>query len=385
MSPSPSELARTYPASSIRRINALADQLPSAVRLTLGEPDIATPEWISQQATAALATGDTHYPPNAGTGQLRDAVARRCRRMYPQAAVEPQNVMIGVGGMGALLLSLLVTVGPGDEVIVPDPGFPNYMGQLAIVGATPVPVTVNRSTLRVEPEQVIDAITASTRAIILNSPSNPLGTILPAEAMQTVVTEAAERDLWVISDEVYDTLTFHDGPFPSALSATARDNVLVVNSLSKTYAMTGWRIGYTIGPANVIERMPALQEGLVSGVPPFLQQAGAAALDHGDEFVRSMRTEYRWRRDFVAECLAGIKGVKAERTQGAFYSFADISELGLSSEEFSLKLLREEAVAVVPGTAFGPAGEGYIRLSFASSREDLAQGLERLARFCESL
>lgn len=385
ISPALSTLTESVRTTDIRRISDAAHQMPDVIRLTMGEPDAATPDWISAEVAAALAREETHYPPNAGIEELRGAVARRYERLYPGKAPSPAQVMIGVGGMESLLLALATTVGPGDEVVLPDPSYTNYLGQLSFVGATAVPVPVDMQQHRLDPADVISAFTPRTRAVLLNSPSNPLGEVMPRADLEAVITAAAQRGIWVISDEVYDVLVYDDQEFTSALTTPIQDNVIVINSLSKTYAMTGWRVGYAVGPERVIAAMPPLQEVLVSGVPPFLQHAAAVALDHGDGFVAQMRAEYQRRRDFLFEALNEIPGIRSHMTAGAFYAFVDISAFGLSSTEFCMRLLHEHALAVIPGTAFGETGKGYVRLSFAASTDDLSRGLERLAAFCTSL
>ncbi len=384
--PALSALAMSYPASTIRKIFEAAAGLEDVIQLTLGEPDFDTPEVVKDAAKHSLDRNETHYVSNAGLPALRQAIADRYRTGHPRSRAQIDNVMIAFGGMEALFLALSATVEPGGEVVVVEPGYPNYLGQIATLGANPVVVPLDpEQGFRVSAQRVLTAVTPRTRAILLNTPSNPLGAVIEADELAALVTQAAQRGIWVIVDEVYDALTYSGEAFPSAADHLGEGNVLVINSFSKTYAMTGWRIGYVLGPKAAIGVMPAFQEGIASCVPAFVQAGALAAIEQGSAFVAEAREAYRRRRALVVAELETIEGVRSVPSQGAFYAFLDVREHGLSSDEFCLRLLQEHGLALVPGTAFGQAGSGFVRLSYAASEQKITQGMARLRTFCSSL
>lgn len=376
-----SELVRNYPASPIRKMFDLASGMEDILQFTLGEPDFDTPAPVTQAAKRSLDRKETHYVANAGIPRLREAIARRYREAG--IAIAAENVIVTVGGMEALFLALAATVEPGSEVVVPDPGYPNYGGQILMVGAQARPARIREEDdFKPQAEAIISATGARTRAIIVNSPSNPLGTTIAPEEMAKVVAFASERGIAVISDEVYDALSYGgDGPRTALSFPGAEESVIVINSFSKTFAMTGWRVGYAVASTSFIRAMTPLQEGLVSCVPEFSQEAAVAALEECEGFVVDMRESYRRRRDLLLNELGAVPGVRVRAGEGAFYAFLGISETGLTSEEFCIRLLQEERVALSPGSAFGSAGEGYVRMSYATSEDRLREGARRIGRF----
>ena len=288
--------------------------------------------------------------------------------------------MITVGGMEAIYLSLLATVNPGDEVLIPDPCFPNYIGQVKMVGAEPVGVPIyEENDFNIRAKDIEAAITPKTRAILLNSPSNPLGSVLEKEEVLKIGEIAKKHNLIVISDEVYDKLIF-DGfdYFSIAQIPEIRDRVLVINSFSKTHAMTGWRIGYVLGNKDIISNMPKLQEGLVSCVSTFTQKAALEAIRGGRIEVDKMYSDYFRRRDIMIDGINNIPGMSCKKSPGSFYAFVNIKSFGKTSEEFAEELLVNAGVVTVPGSAFGKMGEGYIRMVFANSDENLKEAVKRI-------
>jgi aminotransferase len=376
-----SKIALNYPASGIRRMFDLAAKYDDAIKLTLGEPNFDTPANIKQAAKKAIDDGFTHYNPNAGLLELREVIADYYNKYSKQYSFE--NVMVTVGALEALTLSLMTTVDPGDEVIVPDPCFPNYIGQIMLVGAIPVSVPVyEENNFKIRAGDIQKAVTPSTKGIVLNSPSNPLGSVLDRAEVERIAQVAEEHDLLVYSDECYDRLLY-DGQeyFSMAQLPQAMKKVLVINSLSKTYAMTGWRIGFVIGDQEIISNMPKIQEGIVSCVSTFTQKAAIEALTGPQTAVDDMVANYRRRRDILIDGLNGIPGFKCNKSPGSFYAFANIKEYGKTSMEFAEELIRGARVVTVPGSAFGKMGEGYLRLVFANSDENLKEAVRRIAGY----
>ena len=366
----------TLQRSPIRRFTNLANQTPGCIKLTIGEPDFDTPEAIKEAAMQALKSGQTHYAPNQGLPALRQAVAafETARGMTCNA----DQVLITAGATGALFTALLGILNPGDEVILPTPAFNLYETIIAVAGAVPVRLDTSASGFQITPEALAACVTAKTKAILLNSPNNPTGVVLEKSSMDAVKQTIAGRDIFLICDNVYDKLT--SGPRPDlSLDITLRDQVLLCQSFSKPYAMTGWRIGYLIGPEEVMERLLLLNAAEIAAVPTFLQTACITALETE---TQAMAEVYTRRREYACHRLDEM-GLTYPQPRGAFYAFPNIEKFGLSSEEFCTRMIQEAGVAAVPGSCFG--AEGYIRLSFACSDGDLAEGMNRLAAFIRSL
>ncbi len=381
-----SEIAKMRP-SPIRRIYEKAIQMDDVVFFSLGEPDFDTPPQVVQSAIDSLRRGETHYTPNAGLLALREAIADNLRE-YDGVAYDPASeIAVTSGGMEALVLSLMAIVEPGDEVILADPSYTNYRDQIAICRGKPVYVPVREGNgFQFDPADLRRAVTDRTRAIMVNTPSNPTGAVASRERLGEIAAIARERDLWVIFDEVYKHLFYGDSPFVNIASLPGmRERTLVLDSCSKTYAMTGWRVGWVAGPAAVVGNSPKIQENLCSCVPAFVQRGAICALRTAREDVVRMNAEYRARRDAIVAGINAISGLSSLTPEGAFYLFVNIRKTGLSSEEFALRLLEEGHVALSPGSAFGPSGEGYVRISYASSIDNLEKGVARIARFVRAL
>ena len=362
--------------SAIRVYTNMAKEVPRCVMLTIGEPDFDTPQAIKAAACAALAAGQTHYAPNQGTAALRKAVAdyetRRGR------AVTPEQVLITVGATHALFTALLGILNPGEEVIVPTPGFGLYETIATVAGAKTVRLDVTKNNFQITKEALEAAITPKTKAIILNSPCNPTGVVLSTESMANVKAAVLGKPIFVISDNVYSQLS--DGNCPDlSLDPELNDQLILCQSFSKPYAMTGWRIGYLTCPDYVMDRLLLLSAGEIAAVPTFLQDAAVEALktDPGP-----MRDTYAKRRAYITARLRDM-GLSFPEPEGAFYVFVDIRKFGMDSAQFCTRMIREAAVAAVPGSCFG--SEGYIRLSYCCSDSDLEIGMDRMEAFIQAL
>ena len=379
----PSSIASSMPVSRIREVMELAWQDPQAIHLEVGEPDFPTPSHIVEAAHEAAQAGHTRYAPNAGLPELREALADKVAQRNGYEASPGQ--VVTQGGIQALYLVLRALLEPGDEVLLPDPAWPNFRMIAHLLGARVLsyPLLAEGDFLP-RPEDLERLVTPRTRAILVNSPSNPLGTVLPLELARTLLNFARRRSLWFIADDVYDELTF-DGAFVSVGSVAEPDDRLVsVYSFSKVYAMTGWRVGYLVAPPDLANLLTGMQEPIISCFNTPAQMAALAALSGPQQVVREMRDSYRERRDELLEIL-DRGDLTSTLPSGAFYVWADISEAGMPSMEFARYLIEREHVAVAPGSAFGELGEGYVRLSLASSRQDLIEGTSRLVRFVDLL
>jgi aspartate aminotransferase len=380
MSAPASSIAGSMPVSRIREVMDLAWKDPEAIHLEVGEPDFPTPEHVVEAAHRAARMGLTRYAPNAGVPELREALAEKVARRNGYGA-RPEQVVVTQGGIQALYLALRALLEPGDEVLLPDPAWPNYRMIAHLLGARVLsyPLVAGGGFLP-HLEDLERMATPRTRAILVNSPSNPLGTIVPSGLMEGLLAFARRRGLWFISDEVYDEVVFDDA-FVSAGSVAERgDRLVSIYSFSKVYAMTGWRVGYLVAPAELARILTGMQESIISCVNTPAQMAALAAVTGPQDVVRAMSDSYTARRD---ELLGDLDrgGLPSSRPSGAFYVWTDVSAAGMPSMDLARSLIEREHVAVAPGSAFGELGEGYVRLSLASSREDLLEGTSRLIRF----
>jgi aspartate/methionine/tyrosine aminotransferase len=372
--------------SGIRIMFALADEIPGVVNLGIGQPDFDTPVFIRDAAKAALDEGYTRYPPAKGFADLRQAIAEKLRTENKITADPESEIYVAVGAMQVIFNTCLHMLNPGDEVIVIDPGY-DYYSQIRLFGGVPVPVAVHESNaFKVDPADIRAAVTDKTKLIIVNTPSNPTGAIFDAEILQAIAAMAVEKDIWVLSDEPYEHILFdgHEHVSIGALDGMAERTVSAF-TLSKSYAMTGWRVGYTAAPKAVIDEMEKLMEHMVSGVTAVAQRAALAAITAPQDCVGEMVATYDQRRHLVHEGLNAINGIHCLKPESTFYAFANIGATGMSSWEFAKYLVKEHKVAVVPGSIFGQAGEGYVRLSFAASKAQLKEGIARIERGVSAL
>ena len=362
--------------SGIRRYTNLAKEVPDCVMLTIGEPDFDTPASIKAAACQALTENQTHYAPNQGTAPLRQAIAAYETRRG--MACDAEQVLVTVGATGALYTALTGILNPGEEVIIPTPAFSLYETIVTAAGGKAVALDIAATGFQIDPTALAAKITSNTKAIVLNSPNNPTGTVLSEESLAAVKALTAGRDIYIICDNVYNQLAY--GLCPDLiLDPTLADRLLLCQSFSKPYAMTGWRVGYLIGPQMVMDRLLLLHAAQVAAVPTFVQAACVTALQTD---VTPMRQEYQARRQL---CMARLRemGLRFPEPEGAFYIFVDIRPYGMDSETFCTRLIREAGVAMVPGVCFG--AEGFVRLSYCCSRERLELGLDRLEHFLNQL
>ena len=362
--------------SQIRSFTNLARQTPGCVSLTIGEPDFDTPDEIKAAAIAALEAGQTHYAPNQGTVKLRSAIAEYETARGNQ--VFPEQVLVTVGACQALFTAFLGILNPGDEVIVPTPCFPLYESLIQLAGAKMVCMDLTKTGFRMDGKVLKAAITPRTKAIVINSPNNPTGTVLDEQSMAAVKAAVLGKPIFVICDNVYTQLA--DGSCPDlSLDGELKEQTILCQSFSKPYAMTGWRIGYLTAPEYVTERLLLLSAATITAVPTFVQEAAAEALKTDP---KTMLKAYQRRRAYVCARLDEM-GLSYPKPEGAFYVFPDISEFGMRSEEYCTRMIREAKVASVPGSCFG--AEGYIRISCCCAEETLKTGLDRMEEFVKKL
>ena len=384
--------AIAIPRSGIRDVFDRVEQIPDAISLCLGEPGETASPHIVEAACASLKAGKTKYTDVLGIPEFRNAAAAYTKRVKGLNYNADTEIQAIDGATIGLYLAIKAVVDPGDEVIIPSPYFTSYDAEVLMCDAVPVTVALKpEHGMHVNAEDIRKAITPRTRAIIINSPCNPTGAVTTAEELAEVAKLCQEFNLWVISDEVYNPFVFASDPesepegnavAPSIAAAPGmKDKTIVVESLSKTYAMTGWRIGYILAPSQVIEQTSKIAEMMHSSVNSTAQYGGVAALTGPQDHVRNMREEYREKRKLVIEALDNCEAVHLIEPQGAFYVFVDVRPTGLTSEEFSKKLLEEEKVAVVPGEAFGKEGSGFVRLSYAGKTEELKEAVARMRKF----
>jgi aspartate aminotransferase len=368
---------RGLPRSGVRETMELALRTEGAIRLDIGDPDFGTPPHIVDAAARAAREGFTHYGPAAGLPALRELVAAKVARVNGFHC-SPEQVVVTVGGAGAIFLTLLALLDPGDEVLVPDPGWPNYLSLTAAAGGVPAAYPLDAAR-EFDPdlEALERLVGPRTRAIVVNSPGNPTGAVHSPAVLSGLLELAERRDLWLVSDECYDELVL-EGEHASAAALGRGGRVVTIFSFSKTYAMTGWRVGYVVAPPDLADLIALAQECVVSCPSTVAQKAAEAALLGPRGPVEAMRAAYLRRRDLALARL-DARGIEYVRPRGAFYALVELTGSDQPSRDFARRLLAKEHVAVVPGSAFGARGEGRVRVSLAASEESIATGIDRLA------
>jgi aspartate/methionine/tyrosine aminotransferase len=355
------------------------------VHLEIGEPDFPTPAHVSEAAFAAIRAGETGYCPAPGIPELREAAAAHIAETR-HLPIAPERVIVANGAKPFLFFGVLATCEPGDEVIYPDPGFPIYESAIRFAGATPVPLVLHeRDDFAFSVDELAAKLTPRTKLVILNSPQNPTGGVLARETLAAAADLLRGSTAWVLSDEVYGRLLYEGEFHTIATEPEMLDRTIVLDSFSKTYAMTGWRCGYAAVPNALVEPLTRFLVNATSCVPPFVQRAGVAALTGPQDDVARMREEFRSRREVVVAGLNALPGVTCRVPHGAFYAFPNVAAVPLPTDALAERLLDEAGVALLSGTAFGAAGENHLRISYATSRERLAIGIERMAAFLERL
>jgi aminotransferase len=380
-----SDRVRALPSSGIRRFFELISNMDEVISLGVGEPDFVTPERFSKAAFDAVARGETHYTSNYGLPELREAVADRLERLYG-VRYDPRNeVLITVGVSEALMLALMAILNPGDELLSPDPYYVAYLPTCQLAGGTFVPVTTSmESEFRVSARDLESHCTERTKAILLGYPANPTGAQMTREGLAEIADLAARRDLIVITDEIYDRLSYGipHTCFPSLPGM--RERSILLGGLSKAFAMTGWRVGWACAPADLLEAMMKIHQFVIMSAPTPSQYAALEAISHGEEDSDRMIADFDARRRLIVDGLNDI-GLTCFDPHGAFYAFPSVRSTGLDDVEFAERLLLDEKVAVIPGSAFGDCGRGHVRCCYAAPRASIEEALERMRRFVDSL
>lgn len=374
---------RSVPASGIRKFFDLLSTIEDVISLGVGEPDYVTPEPFSRAAIQSIERGETHYTSNYGLPELREKLSDHIYRLYGVRYSPKDEIVITSGSSEALDIAMRALLDPGDELLCADPCYVAYLPTTVMAGGCFVPVpTYASNDFRLLPADLEAAITPRTRALLLGYPSNPTGAVMGREDLVAVAEVARKHDLAVISDELYDRLTYGTEHTCFASIDGMWNRTVLIGGFSKAYAMTGWRLGWIAAPAPLAEALMKVHQYVMMSAPTAAQYAGVAALDHGESFIQEMVAEYDRRRRLIVDGLRAV-GLPTFEPRGAFYAFPDITSTGLDSVAFSELLLRDERVAVVPGSAFGAQGEGYVRCCYASSYEQIERALERIGRFVQ--
>ena len=381
------ERLKNVEASGIRRLFALNQHVPGLVSLGIGEPDFAPPRHVLEAVKQAIVEGRTHYTPSNGIPELREALAKKFTSEYDLFYNPVGQILVTVGATEAVFLALLAFINPGDEVLIPDPGFVCYKPAVLIAGGVPVSVpTFEEDGFKPNLETVMSLVTNKSRVIIINSPNNPTGSVLTYEELAELAKLALDNDLVLISDEVYEKIIYEDAKhYCLATFPEMRERTIVVNSFSKTYAMTGFRVGYALGPEDLISAMLMTQQFTVACVDGLSQHAAVAALEGPQNSVSEMVSEFDKRRKLVYSRLNEIDGFNCSLPKGAFYAFPSIDKFGMTAADFSKFLLEEAKVVVTPGSTFGNNGEGFCRLSYATSYEEINEALGRIEKAVRKL
>ena len=376
---------RDIPPSGIRKYFDLLDGVEGAISLGIGEPDFITPWHIRDAGIYSLEKGFTKYTPNAGLTTLREAISRYMKRRFDLEYAPVGQIMVTVGGSEGLDLAFRCLLEPGDEVIIPTPSFVCYGPLVSMDNGVPVYVqTKAENEFRLTPDELRAAITPRTKAVVLPFPCNPTGGIMAREALEALAEVLRGTDIIVVSDEIYAELTYGRHHVSMANIPDMYERTIVVGGFSKAYSMTGWRLGYLCGPKELIAPMTKLHQYGIMSAPTTSQYAAIEAMENGDRDIENMKEEYDGRRRFLVNGFRKL-GLACFEPRGAFYTFPCIESTGLTSVEFCDRFLAEERVAVIPGSAFGPGGEGYVRACYAASMHDLSEALERLERFLKRL
>lgn len=381
-----SDKIMTIKPSGIRKFFDLVSEMKDAISLGVGEPDFDTPWRIREEGIYTLEKGKTYYTSNSGLMDLRIEISRYLERRFGLNYDAEKEIIVTVGGSEGIDLAFRAMLNPGDEVIIPEPCYVSYVPCVTL--ADGVPVTVNlkeENDFKLTKEQLLSAITPRTKILVLAFPNNPTGAVMTKEELEEIAEVVKEKDIFVVSDEIYAELSYGNTRHCSIASIDGmKERTIVINGFSKAHAMTGWRLGYACGPEVIIKQMLKIHQFAIMCAPTNSQYAAVEALRECDDAVEEMRNEYDRRRRFMLSKLRGM-GLKVFEPYGAFYIFPNIAEFGLTSDEFATRFLTEEKVAVVPGTAFGDCGEGFLRMSYASSLSNLKTAMERLEKFIDRL
>ncbi|MBP1584147.1 MAG: aminotransferase class I/II-fold pyridoxal phosphate-dependent enzyme [Lachnospiraceae bacterium] len=371
--------------SGIRKFFDIVSEMKDAISLGVGEPDFDTPWHIRDEGIYALEKGRTFYTSNAGLKELRVEIANYMKRSQDLEYHPLDQILVTVGGSEGIDMALRAMCDPGDEVLIPQPSYVSYEPCAILAGAVPVIIDLKpENEFRLTAQEIEDAVTDKTKVIVLPFPNNPTGAIMEKSDLEAVAEVIVKHDLYVISDEIYGELTYKGKHISIATMPGMQERTILINGFSKAYAMTGWRLGYACGPADIIAQMTKIHQFAIMCAPTTSQYAAIEAIKNGDADIARMRESYNMRRRFLLNAFREM-GIECFEPYGAFYVFPCIKEFGMTSDEFATRFLKEEKVAAVPGTAFGNSGEGYLRISYAYSLERLEEAMKRFAHFVETL
>ncbi len=379
-----SKLVMELEPSGIRRFFDVANTMKNVISLGVGEPDFDTPWHIREEGIYSLEKGRTYYTSNAGLLPLREQISIYLQSRF-QLPYEPDEILVTVGGSEAINIAFCAMLDPGDEVIIPEPCFVSYLPCVKMAGGVPVRISLEeKDEFKLTGQKLKEAITAKTKMVVFPFPNNPTGAVMSANELQIVADIVKKHDLFVLSDEIYSELSYKEKHVSIASIPGMAERTVVINGFSKSFAMTGWRLGYAAAPREVIRQMTKIHQYVIMSAPTTSQYAAIEALKNGIADVDRMREAYNQRRRFLVKELNDM-GLPCFEPYGAFYVFPNISKFGMTSEEFATRLLKEQRVAVVPGDAFGKCGEGFLRISYAYSIEDLKRALEKIQKFIDIL
>ena len=380
-----SEVVINMQPSGIRKFFDIVSEMPDAISLGVGEPDFDTPWHIRDAGIYSLEKGRTFYTSNSGLKELRIEICNYLERRFNLKYEPLKQTLITVGGSEAIDLAIRAMVNPGDEVIIPMPSYVSYLPCVQLAYGKPVIIDLKEENqFRLTAKELEDAITDKTKILILPFPNNPTGAIMEKDDLEAIAKVCIEKDIIVVSDEIYSELTYKEDHVSIASIPGMIERTIVINGFSKAFAMTGWRLGYAAGPEEIIKQMTKIHQFAIMCAPTTAQYAAVEALKNGDEDVAEMRESYNQRRRFLLSTFKEM-GIECFEPYGAFYMFPNIKKFGLTSEEFATKLLKAQKVAVVPGTAFGDCGEGFLRISYAYSLDNLKEAMGRIKLFIDSL
>lgn len=371
--------------SGIRKFFDIVSEMKDAISLGVGEPDFDTPWHVREEGIYALEKGKTFYTSNAGLKELRLEIANKVKQTRNVEYDPMSEVLVTVGGSEAIDIGLRAMINDGDEVIIPEPSYVSYQPCATLANAKVVPIPLKgENDFRLKPNELLNAITPKTKVLILPYPNNPTGAIMEKSDLEAISKIILDNDLYVMSDEIYSALTYKEDHFSIVSLPNMKERTVLIDGFSKAYAMTGWRLGYACAPKEIIEQMTKIHQFAIMCAPTTSQYAAVEALKKGDDDIKTMRIAYNQRRRFLVDAFKKM-GLECFEPYGAFYVFPCIKEFNMTSEEFATRLLQEEKVAIVPGNAFGDSGEGYLRISYAYSMENLKEAISRLEKFINRL
>ena len=371
--------------SGIRKFFDIVSEMKDAISLGVGEPDFDTPWHIREEGIYSLEKGRTFYTSNAGLKELKQEICSYLSRRFAVTYDPDHEVIVTVGGSEAIDIALRAMLDPGDEVLIPQPSYVSYVPCTILANGVPVIIDLEaKDQFKLTSEKLLEKITPKTKVLVLPFPNNPTGAVMKAEELEEIAKIVIEKDLFVISDEIYAELTYGSDHTTIASFPGMKDRTVLINGFSKSYAMTGWRLGYSAAPRAILEQMLKIHQFAIMCAPTASQYAAVAALRDGDKDVQVMRESYDQRRRYLIHAFKEM-GMECFEPHGAFYTFPSVKRFGMTSDEFATRLLREEKVAVVPGTAFGDCGEGFLRISYAYSLKNLKEALSRMDRFVKKL